>query len=132
MLASVLLRGLFFTAHHVQMRSLPSTRSQSRRHTRTHTRFTCRRCEYICSTHAEMATHIAATSTQTGPAGSSLATLVLTPTKHRAKRVITYAAYKAVKIEDPLGILKSSDEESKLSNDPRADQFSQVELRHEE
>ena len=48
------------------------------RHSRTHSRFTRRRCEPIRATHAELqqhlATHIATTSTQTGPTGASPAT----------------------------------------------------------
>ena len=51
---------------------------------------------------------------QTGLAGSSLATRVLTPTKHRAKRVITFAAYKAVKMEDSLRLLESSDKKESM------------------
>ena len=63
----------------------------------------------------------ATTSSQTGPAGSSPATRVLTPTKHRAKRVIRYTAYKAVKMEDLLGLLEFSNKEGTSNNDPRGE-----------
>ena len=102
-----------------------TTRRQWRRHARIHTRFACRRCEHICANHAELQqhleTHLATTSTQTGPAGATLATRVLTLTKHRAKRVNPYLAYRTANIEDPLGLLESNDDNDKSGNDPRAD-----------
>ena len=102
-----------------------TTRKQWCRHARIHTRFACRWCEHICANHAELqqhlATHLATTSTQTGSAEATLATQVLTPTKYRAKRVTPYVAYRTAKMEDPLGLLESSDNNDKSGNDPRAD-----------
>ena len=100
-----------------------TTKRQWRRHSRGHTRFACRKCGQNCTDYPalqqQLAEHLSTTATQTGPAGSLLATRVLTPSKHRVKRTVSYAEYKAVRLEDPLRLLESSDDDA-AGNDPRS------------
>ena len=100
-----------------------TTKRQWRRHSRVHTRFACRKCGQNCTDYPtlqqHLTEHLATTATQTGPTGSSLATRVLTPSKHRAKRSVTYAEYKAVRLTDPLRLLESSEDEA-AGKDPRS------------
>ena len=103
-----------------------TTRRQWRRHSQVHWRFACRKCGHNCTDYAalqqHLAEHLATTSTQTGPSGASLAAKVLTPSKHRVKRAVSYAEYKAFRLEDPLRLLESSDEDTS-GKDPRSQRW---------
>ena len=76
---------------------------------RVHSRFTCCKCDHICVNHADLQQHLTTTTAQTRPAGAMLATRVLTPSKNRVKRVTSYVAYNAAKMEDQLRLLESSE-----------------------
>ena len=98
-----------------------TTRRQWRRHTRVHFRFFCRKCEYLCTNYA---THCRALSYHFYTdrlSEASLATRALTPSKHCIKRVVSYAEYKAARLEDQLRLLESSDD-NESGNDPRSQQ----------
>ena len=103
-----------------------TTRRQWRHYTRVQSRFACRKCGHNCTNYSalqqHLAEHLSTTSTQTGPSGASQATRVLTPSKHRLKRAVSYSEYKAARLENPLQLLESSDEDT-ASKDPRSQRW---------